>query len=138
MGRKHKHNSLKYIRQNLVRENENLTRVNESLQIMSNYATTREIESRKKVVELENCNRTISDIMRMQKEANDFLHQKIEILETQLSLLNNPESSSLGTLSNNQEINLFGRTLMLACSVKTRSERGDEDDEDGKISTICE
>ena len=49
MGRKHKHNSLKYIKQNLMRENENLKIVNESLRIMSNNATTRDIESRKKL-----------------------------------------------------------------------------------------
>jgi len=53
MGRKHKHSSLKYIKQNLMRENENLTWVNESLRIMSKYATTRDIESWKKIVELE-------------------------------------------------------------------------------------
>ncbi|PKK55798.1 hypothetical protein RhiirC2_801496, partial [Rhizophagus irregularis] len=67
---------------------------------MSNYATNRDIESRKKVVELENCNHAITEIMNMQKEANDFLQQKIDILETQLSLLNNSE---MGTLLNNQE-----------------------------------
>ena len=49
MGRKHKHSSLKYIKQNLMRENENLKIVNKSLQIMSNNATTRDIESRKKL-----------------------------------------------------------------------------------------
>lgn len=105
MGRKHKHSSLKYIKQNLMRENENLTRVNESLRIMSKYATTRDIESRKKIVELENCNRTITEMMRMQKGANDFLQQKIEILETQLSLINDPERNSSELLSNNQEVN---------------------------------
>jgi hypothetical protein len=94
MGRKHKHSSLKYIKQSLIRENENLTRVNQSLQIMSNYATIRDIESRKKVVELENCNRAITEIMSMQKDANDFLQQKIDILETQLSLLNNSENGN--------------------------------------------
>lgn len=139
MGRKHKHSSLKYIKQNLMRENENLTRVNESLRIMSKYATTRDIESRKKIVELENCNRTITEMMRMQKGANDFLQQKIEILETQLSLINDPERNSSELLSNNQEVNSFGRTLALACSVKLnniKSEEG-EGDEDSKIR-ICE
>ena len=75
----------------------------------------REIESRKKVVELENCNRAITKIMSMQKEANDFLQQKINILETQLSLLNNSE---MGTLLNNQEMNSFSSALMLASSDK--------------------
>ena len=41
----------------------NLTRVNESLQIMSNYATIRGIESWKKVVEFES---VTMEIMRMQ------------------------------------------------------------------------
>ena len=139
MGRKHKHSSLKYIKQSLIRENENLTRVNQSLQIMSNYATIRDIESRKKVVELENRNRAIMEIMSMQKEANDFLQQKIDVLETQLSLLNNSE---MGTLLNNQEVNSFSSALMLASSVKInniRSEEGEED-EGGKIKIreICE
>ncbi|RIA80869.1 hypothetical protein C1645_837919 [Glomus cerebriforme] len=61
--------------------------------------------------------------MKIQKEANDFLQQKIEVLETQLSLFNNPK------------INSFGSILMLTCSVKTnniKSEEG-EGDEDGKI-----
>src|ERR1044071_5076212 len=107
MGRKHKHSSLKYIKQNLMRENENLKIVNKSLQIMSNNATTRDIESRKKVVELENCNCAIVEI---QKEANDFLQQKNEVLEIQLSLFNNPERNSS-----------FGSTLMLACFVKSRA-----------------
>ncbi|GBC04341.1 hypothetical protein RclHR1_05620015 [Rhizophagus clarus] len=130
MGRKHKHSSLKYIRQNLIRKNKNLTRVNDSLQIMSNHATIRNIESRKKVVELENCNHALIEIMSMQKEANDFLQQKIDILETQLSLLNNSE---MGTLLNNQEVNSFSSTLMLASSVKInniRSEEGEEDEDD--------
>ena|ERR1044071_4470345 len=76
MGRKHKHSSLKYIKQNLMRENENLKVVNKSLQIMSNNATTRDIESRKKVVELENCNRAIMEIVEIQKEANDFCNRR--------------------------------------------------------------
>ena len=134
MGRKHKHCSLKYIKQNLMRENENLTRVNESLRIMSKYATTRDIESQKKIVELENYNRMITEMMRMQKGANDFLQQKIEILETQLSLINDPERNS----SNNQEVNSFGHTLALACSVKLNNIKSEgEGDEDSKIR-ICE
>lgn len=45
MGRKHKNNSIKYIKQNLMQENKNLVQVNESLRLMSNYATVRDIES---------------------------------------------------------------------------------------------
>jgi hypothetical protein len=128
MGRKHKHRSLKYIKQNLMRENENLKIVNESLQIMSNNATTRNIESRKEVVELENRNHAIMKIVEMQKEANDFLQQKNEVLETQLSLFNNPERNSS-----------FGSTLMLACSVKINNIKSEEcvGDEGDKIK-ICE
>lgn len=101
---------------------------------MSKYATTRDIESQKKIVELENYNRTITEMMRMQKGANDFLQQKIEILETQLSLINDPERNS----SNNQEVNSFGHTLALACSVKLNNIKSEgEGDEDGKIR-ICE
>jgi hypothetical protein len=129
MGRKHKHSSFKYIKQNLKRENENLKIVNKSLRTMSNNATIRDIESRKKVVELEDCNHAIMKIMGMQKEANDFMQQKVEILETQLSLLDNPERN----LS-------FGSALMLACFVKVNnieSEEGKED-EDNKIKIFEE
>ena len=42
------------------------------------------------------------------ENADDFLQQKIELLETYLSLFNNPERNSFGTLLNNQEINSFG------------------------------
>lgn len=38
------------------------------------------------------------EIMRMQKEANDFQQQKIDLLETQLSLFNNTERNSFGTI----------------------------------------
>src|SRR5215211_2899069 len=129
MGRKHKHSSLKYIKQNLMRENENLKILNESLRTMSNNATIRDIESRKKVVELEDCNHAIMEIMGMQKEANNFLQQKVKILETQLSLLDNSERSSS-----------FGSALMMACSVKvnnTESEEG-KGDEDNKIKIFEE
>jgi hypothetical protein len=140
MGRKHKNSSIKYIKQNLMQENKNLVQVNESLRLASNYATVRDIESRKKIVELEKCNRAMMEIMRIQKEANDFQQQKIEILETQLSLLNNQEKNPSGTLlKSNQEINSFGSALMLACSVKInniKSEDG-EINGDGKIK-ICE
>ena len=39
------------------------------------------------------------EIIKIQKEANDLQQQKIDVLETQPSLLNNP--------LNNQEINSF-------------------------------
>lgn len=124
MGRKHKHSSLKYIKQNLMRENENLKIVNESLRTMSNNATIRNIEYRKKVVELEDCNYAIMEIMGMQKEANDFLQQKVEVLETQLSLLDNPERNSS-----------FGSALMLASSIKVNKIESEEGKggEDNKI-----
>ncbi|PKB98915.1 hypothetical protein RhiirA5_430599 [Rhizophagus irregularis] len=102
---------------------------------MSNYTMIRNIKSWKKVIELENCNRAITEIMNMQKEANDFLQQKINILEIQLSLLNN---SKMGTLLNNQEVNSFSSALMLAFSVKInniRSKKGEED-EDGKLKYV--
>ena len=38
------------------------------------------------------------EIMRMQKEANDFQQQKIDLLETQLYLFNNTERNSFGTI----------------------------------------
>ena len=129
MGRKHKHSSLKYIKQNLMRENENLKIVNESLRTMSNNAIIRDTESRKKIVELEDCNHAIMEIMGMQKEANDFLQQKVEILETQLSVLDNPERTSS-----------FGSALMLACSVKANNieSEGGKEGEDNKIKIFEE
>jgi len=118
MGRKHKHSSYKYIKQ----ENENLKTINESLRIMSNNAITRDIESRKKVVVME-------EIMGMQKDANDFLQQKVEILETQQSIINNPERNSS-----------FGSALMLACSVKVNNIESEEskEGEDDKIKIFEE
>jgi hypothetical protein len=119
MGRKHKHSSLKYIKQNLMRENENLKIVNESLRTMSNNAIIRDTESRKKIVELEDCNHAIIEIMGMQKEANDF----------QLSVLDNPERTSS-----------FGSALMLACSVKANNieSEGGKEGEDNKIKIFEE
>lgn len=93
---------------------------------MSNYAAVRDVESRKKIVELEKHNREMIEIMRMQTEANDFQQQKIEVLETQLSLLNN------------QERNSFSSALMLACSVKIDNVKNEDGgmNGDGKIK-IC-
>jgi hypothetical protein len=136
MGRKHKSSCVKNINRNLVQENENLTKINESLRRMSNYSTVRDIESRKKIVELEKCNHSMIEIMKMQRSANDYQQQKIELLETQLSLLNDQESSSI---THNQEINSFGSALMLACSIKVDNTKNDDDEinGDGKIK-ICE
>ena len=65
----------------------------------------------------------------MQKEANDFLQQKVKILETQLSILDNPERTSS-----------FGSALMLACSVKVNNieSEGGKEGEDNKIKIFGE
>ena len=96
---------------------------------MSNNAIIRDTESRKKIVELEDCNHAIMEIMGMQKEANDFLQQKLEILETQVSVLDNPERTSS-----------FGSALMLACSVKANNieSEGGKEGEDNKIKIFEE
>jgi len=96
---------------------------------MSNNAIIRDTESQKKIVELEDCNHAIMEIMGMQKEANDFLQQKLEILETQVSVLDNPERTSS-----------FGSALMLACSVKANNieSEGGKEGEDNKIKIFEE
>ena len=89
---------------------------------MSNNVTTREIESQKSC-RIRKLYRAIMEIVKIQKEANDFLQQKNKVLETQLSLFNNSERNSS-----------FGSTLMLACSVKSEECVKNEGD---KIK-ICE
>jgi hypothetical protein len=117
MGRKHKSNSFKYIKQ----LNERLKQENECLKQMANYATVRNIETQKEVTTLENCNNGLNEILKIQKEANDFQRQRIEIMENQLSLLNEQVTDG-STLQPTQQKNYgkseFSRTLALACSVK--------------------
>ena len=50
MGRKHKSNSIKYVK----RSNENLRQENESLRHMANYAMARNIEIQNEVTTLKN------------------------------------------------------------------------------------
>jgi hypothetical protein len=50
MGRKHKSNSIKYIK----RSNDNLRQENESLKQMTNYAMARNLETQNKATMLEN------------------------------------------------------------------------------------
>ena len=68
MGRKHKTNSFKYIKQS----NECLKQENECLQKMVNCEIARNIEIQKKIMELENYNHGMMEILKIQKEANDF------------------------------------------------------------------
>jgi len=65
------------------------------------------MELQKKIVELEEYIKGIMEITRVQKDANDFQKQKIEILETQLSLFTTPTTEET-----------FSRTMALACSTK--------------------
>ena len=102
MGRKHKSNSIKYINKCLKQENA-------SLQQMTNYMSLRNAEIQKKNLELESYNNGIMEILKIQKAANQ--QQKIEILETNLSLLNEHDD-----YDNKSE---FSRNLSLACSIKT-------------------
>ena len=81
MGRKHKNESVKYINERLKEENVNL-------QKMANYVSIRNMEIQNKNTELENYNHGIMEILNIQKAANDFQKQKIEVLETNLLLLN--------------------------------------------------
>lgn len=102
MGRKHKNESVKYINERLKEENVNLQR-------MANYVSIRNMEIQNKNTELENYNHGMMEILNIQKAANDFQKQKIEVLETNLSLLNEHD------YNDNSE---FSRTLSLACSIK--------------------
>ncbi len=118
MGRKHKSNSLKYIKQ----DNEKLKQENKYLQQMLNNGTARNIEMQKKIVELENYNNGLIEILNIQKEANDFQQQKIEILETNLSLLNEQKTNLQNSKSN------FSKELALACSIKINKNESENED----------
>src|SRR6266498_2921535 len=111
MGRKHKSNSLKYIKQE-----------NKKLKQMLNNGTARNIEMQKKIVELENYNNGLIEILNIQKEANDFQQQKIEILETNLSLLNEQKTNLQNSKSN------FSKELALACSIKINKNESENED----------
>ena len=111
MGRKHKNTSVKYKIENLTKQNKTLTETNVSL-------LSRNIISEKKLSEMETFQCGMLEIINRQKAANNYQQQKIDILETQISLL-----------SNNQEINPFTRSLALACSVKLRKEKEEEEEE---------
>lgn len=126
MGRKHKNNSVKFIKQS----NERLKQENECLKQMANYATVRNIETQKKVTTLENYNNGLNEILKIQKEANDFQRQRIEIMESQLSLLNEQVTDGLTRKSE------FSRTLALACSVKVKSEIKSEVKDDEKFCEL--
>ncbi|GBB90181.1 hypothetical protein RclHR1_17060005 [Rhizophagus clarus] len=117
MGRKHKRNSVKYIKQS----NENLRQENENLKQITNYTMAQNIEIQNKVTTLENYNYGLIKILEIQKEANDFQQQKIEIMESQLSILNEQVANG-STLpfvqQKDYEKSEFGRALALACSIK--------------------
>ncbi|GES92746.1 hypothetical protein GLOIN_2v1762456 [Rhizophagus clarus] len=81
----------------------------------------RNIEIQNKVTTLENYNYGLIKILEIQKEANDFQKQKIEIMESQLSILNEQVANG-STLpfvqQKDYEKSKFGRALVLACSIK--------------------
>lgn len=123
MGRKHKNSSFKYVMEHLKQENE-------CLKQMVNYATIRNIENQNKVTTLENYSNGLIEILKVQRDANDFQQSKIEIMETQLSLFNEQvtDGSTQSTQQKNYEKSEFSRALALACSVKNKVEsEADED-----------
>lgn len=125
MGRKHKRNSVKYIKQS----NENLRQEYENLKQTTNYTMARNIEIQNKVTTLENYNNGLIEILEIQKEANNFQQQKIEIMESQLSLLNE-QAANGSTQQKNYEKSEFGRALALACSIKIAKEKSEVDEVD--------
>ncbi len=108
MGRIHKDKSVKYIRY----MNERLKQENSNLKQMTNYMSLKNNEIQKKVTELENYNHGLIKILDLQKAANDFQEQKIAILETNLSLINEQDYKN--------KSREFSRSLALACSIKTK------------------
>jgi hypothetical protein len=120
MGRKHKSKSIKYI-------NDRLKQENVGLQGMVNYMSLKNTEIQKKATELENYNYGMVEILKIQKVANDFQQQKIEMLETNLSLLNEHN------YGNNSE---FSRSLSLACSIKTDKFSSEKNENSNKIFEI--
>src|SRR6266542_3469860 len=127
MGRKHKSKSYKYIKQS----KEHLRQENESLKQMANYTMTRNIETQNKVTTLENYNTGLIEILKIQKEANDFQQQKLKLMESQLSLLNKQVADGSTLQSAQQkdyEKSEFGRALALACSVKINEVKSEVDE----------
>jgi hypothetical protein len=127
MGRKHKSNSIKYIKQS----NDRLKHENESLKQMANYAIARNIETQNKVTTLENYSNGLNEILKIQKEANDFQQQKIEIMESQLSLLNEQVTngpSRQPTQQKDYSKSEFNRALALACSIKINKVNSEVED----------
>jgi uncharacterized membrane protein len=105
MGRIHKDKSIKYINEQHKQENSNLKQ-------MINYMSLKNNEIQKKVMELENYNHGLMEILNIQKVANDFQQQKIAILETNLSLINEQDHEN--------KSGEFSRSLALACSIKAK------------------
>ncbi|GBB97734.1 hypothetical protein RclHR1_30520001 [Rhizophagus clarus] len=116
MGRKHKNNSFKYI----VQSNERLKQENDCLKQMTNYTTVRNIETQNKINPLEDYNNRLIELIKIQKEANDFQQQKIEVMESQITLLNRQVTD--GPLQPTQpkyyDKSKFSKALALACSIK--------------------
>jgi hypothetical protein len=106
MGRIHKDKSIKYINKRHKQENSDLKQ-------MINYMSLKNNEIQKKVMELEKYNHGLMEILNIQKAANDFQQQKIEILETNLSLINEQDYEN--------KSGEFKRSLALACSIKTKA-----------------
>lgn len=107
MGRIHKDKSVKYIKY----MNERLKQENSNLKQMTNYMSLKNNEIQKKVTELENYNHGLIEILDLQKAANDFQEQKIAILETNLSLINEQDYKN--------KSREFSKSLA-SCSIKTK------------------
>ena len=102
---------------------------------MVNYATIRNIKNQNKVTMLENYSKGLIEILKVQRDANDFQQRKIEIMETQLSLFNEQvtDGSTQSTQQKNYEKSEFSRALALACSVKNKVESEVDEDKFYKI-----
>ncbi|GES77595.1 hypothetical protein GLOIN_2v1762456 [Rhizophagus clarus] len=99
---------------------------------MTNYVTVQNIETQNKIKTLEDYNNRLIELIKIQKEANDFQQQKIEVMESQITLLNRQVTD--GPLQPTQPKDYdkleFSKALALACSIKidkVKSEVADED-----------
>ncbi|GBC10444.1 hypothetical protein RclHR1_09630008 [Rhizophagus clarus] len=116
----------------IVQSNERLKQENDCLKQMTNYVTVQNIETQNKIKTLEDYNNRLIELIKIQKEANDFQQQKIEVMESQITLLNRQVTDGplQPTQPKDYDKSEFSKALALACSIKidkVKSEVADED-----------
>ena len=99
---------------------------------MANYATIQNIKVQNKIKLLKDYNNGLIELIKIQKEANDFQQQKIEVMESQIILLNRQvtDGSLQPTQPKDYDKSEFSKALVLACSIKIDKVKSEVTDED--------